>query len=300
MRISIMGDPWMATFADHVEEAAFAASIGAETYWLAQVWRYDAMTMISALAAATPGDLRFGTGVVATYHRHPMAMATQALTTSLLTGGRFTLGIGLMHQPLIEGMFEIPFDRPVRHMSEYLSVLLPLLDQQPADVHGEFWSYHGTVGVPGASAPPVIVAALGPQMLRLCGARTAGTITWMTGPETLRSHVVPTITEAAERAGRPAPRVVAMVALRVTDDVAAARRDAVGELGGYGNVPSYRAMLDREGIAGAEDFAIIGPEDDAREQLARYDQPGVTEIGVLLIGGAAARDRTRNFLATIQ
>jgi 5,10-methylenetetrahydromethanopterin reductase len=172
-------------------------------------------------------------------------------------------------------------------------------DQKPADVHGEFWSYHGTVDVPGAAAPDVVLAALGPQMLRLCGARTAGTVTWMTGPQTLRDHVIPTIPEAAERAGRPQPRIIAMVAVNVTDDVATAREQATAELGAYGTVPSYR-MLDREGIGRAEDFAIIGPEDDVREQLDRYDLPGVTEISVLLIGGAPARDRTRSFLASLR
>ena len=166
---------------------AWAATAGVHAYWLVQVWRYDAFTLIPSLAAGAP-NLQFGTSVVATFHRHPMTMASQALTVNLLTGGRFTLGIGLMHKPVIEGMFGLSFDKPVRHMNEYLDILLPLLAQKPSDASGAVWTYRGSIDVPGAPECPVLLAALGPQMLRVCGRRTAGTITWMTGPHTIRQH----------------------------------------------------------------------------------------------------------------
>ncbi len=154
MHIGLLADPWTGTLDDLVDEVAFAASAGVARYWLAQVWRFDAMGVIPTLAAGAPA-LEFGVGVAAIYHRHPMTMATQALTTSLLTGGRFTLGVGMMHKPFIEGAFEIPFDRPVQFMREYLDILQPLLQDGAADVSGSMVSYHGPVDVPGSTVPQV-------------------------------------------------------------------------------------------------------------------------------------------------
>lgn len=297
MRIGIMNDPWSGTLADLRGEVAWAATVGAHTYWLAQVWRYDAFTLIPSLAADAP-DLQFATGVAATFHRHPMTMASQALTANLLTGGRFTLGIGLMHKPVIEGMFGLSFDKPVRHISEYLDILLPLLAQKPSDAAGAAWTYHGPIDVPGAPECPVLLAALGTQMLGVCGRRTAGTITWMTGPHTIREHVVPTLTAAASSAGREAPRVVALVPVHVTDDVAAARARAAQALGVYGTMPSYRAMLDREGLTGPEDFAIVGGEEAVRDGLEAYRAAGVTDLGIAVAADAVDRDRTRELVAS--
>jgi 5,10-methylenetetrahydromethanopterin reductase len=299
MRIGVVADPWAGTLEDLVDEVRFTVEASLETYWMAQVWRFDAMTLIPHLAQLAP-TLEFGTSVVASYLRHPMTLASQAMTTSLLTGGRFTLGVGLMHRPAIEGMFEIPFDHPVRHMGEYLDVLLPLLHHQQVDVSGVTVSYHGGLDVPNALTCPVMLGALGPRMLRLCGSRTSGTITWMTGPNTLREHIVPLVTDAAASAGRPPPRIVALVALRVTDDVKRGREQAAAALGGYGNLPSYRAMLDREGLARAEDFAIIGSEDSAREQIDAYEKSGITDIGLMIAGGIEDRDRSRAFIASLR
>ena len=298
MRIGIMSDVLGGTLADVRDEVAWAATAGAHTYWLAQVWRYDAFTLIPSLAAEAP-YLQFATGVAATFHRHPMTMASQALTANLLTDGRFTLGIGLMHKPIIENMFGMSFDKPVRHMSEYLDILLPLLAQKPSDAAGAVWTYRGPIDVPGAPECPVLLAALGPQMLGVCGRRTAGTITWMTGPHTIRDHVVPTLTAAADSVGREAPRVVALLPVHVTDDVSAGRARATRTLGIYGTMPSYRAMLDREGLTGPEEYALIGSEDAVRDGLEAYQAAGVTDLGIAVAAGADDRDRTREFVAGV-
>jgi F420-dependent oxidoreductase-like protein len=262
---------------------------------LAQIWRYDAFTLIPSLAARAP-DLAFGTSVAATFHRHPMTMASEALTVNLLTGGRFTLGIGLMHKPLIEGMFGMSFEKPVRHMNEYLDILLPLLNQKAADASGTAWTYHGPMNVPGAPACPVLLAALGPQMLAVCGRRTAGTITWMTGPRTIRDRVMPALDAAAAGAARPDPRVVALVPVHVTADATRARARA-GKLLGYGEMPSYRAMLDLEGWSGPVDAAVIGTEEAVSDQLNAYQAAGVSDLGILVVADEADRSRTRAFVA---
>ena len=298
MHLGLMSDAWSGTLDDMIDEVAFAANSKMDTYWLAQVWRFDAMTLIPHLAATAPA-LQFATGVVASWLRHPMTLASQALTTSLLTQGRFTLGVGLMHKPIIEGMFEIPFDHPVRHMGEYLDVLLPLLADRQADARGDSVSYHGPMDVPGANDCPVVLAALGPQMLRLAGARTTGTITWMTGPATIRNHVGPTIAAAAEAAGRSAPRIVALVPVHVTDNIASATTQADEKLALYGQMPSYRAMLDREGYAAPSDAAVIGNEQFVRDRLGEYEESGVTDLGLQILAGPDDRERTRELIASL-
>ena len=232
-----------------VADAQASADAGFASYWLSQIiGQVDAMTLIGAVAQQVP-SIRFGTSVVPTYPRHPMVMAEQAKTTSLLSGDRFTLGIGLSHQVVVEGMWGYSFDKPVRHAREYLAALMPLLRGEAVNMAGETVTVRGQLTI-DAAEPPVLLAALGPQMLRLAGATCGGTVTWMTGASTLGSLTVPTISEAAADAGRPAPEIAAGFPIWVTDDVDAARAVASRVFMIYGQLPSYRAMLDHEGLAG--------------------------------------------------
>ena len=179
----------------------------------------------------------------------PAVLAGQALTASAASGGRLTLGIGLSHQMVIEGMYGYSFAKPVRHMREYLTALVPLCSGEPVDFEGETLTAKIGLAVPDAPPVPVLVAALGPKMLELAAQRTAGTVTWMTGPRTLAEHTVPTITAAAEAAGTGDMRVVGALPVAVTDDPDAVRARAAKTFAVYGMLPSYRAMLDREGAA---------------------------------------------------
>jgi 5,10-methylenetetrahydromethanopterin reductase len=299
MRYGWLCDPWSGSVEALVAEARFAQEAGMDSFWLAQVWRLDVLTLIPHLASQAPG-MEFGTSVVPTYLRHPMVLASQALTVNELIGGRLALGVGVMHKPLIEGMFEMSFEKPVGHMAEYLSILLPLLDGRPVDVSGRTVSYHGSVDVPGAAAPTVLVAALGPQMLRLCGQRTAGTILANTGPKTIADHVKPTLDAAAQAARRPVPRIVGgPMGVHVTDDREAARERAVRRLGLYGEMPSYRAMLDREGLSGPHDLVLIGSEAEVLEGLKEYETAGVTDLYLCDLASRADRDRTREFIRSV-
>ncbi|MDZ7731814.1 MAG: TIGR03564 family F420-dependent LLM class oxidoreductase [Acidimicrobiia bacterium] len=180
-----------------VERARLIRDDGFSTLWVPQIFGVDSLTALAVVAREVP-DLHFGTAVVPTYPRHPAMLAAQAATVSRISGGRFTLGIGLSHQVVIEGMFGLSFEKPVRHLREYLDVLLPLLAGEPVNASGETLTFRGGLSFE-APRTPVLVAALGPQMLRLAGSRADGTSTWMTGPRTLADHVVPTITAAAEK-----------------------------------------------------------------------------------------------------
>ncbi len=284
-----------------VADMEASASQGFACYWLSQiVGQADSMTLISVASNQfDPGEMRFGTSVVPTYPRHPMVMAEQALTTNMLTGGRFNLGVGLSHQPVVEGMWGFDFDKPVRHAREYLDALVPLMNLEAARAEGETIIARGQLTI-DTETPPVYLAALGPQMLRLAGQRCDGTITWMTGAKTLASLTVPTITEAAQQAGRKAPEVIAGMPIWVTDNADQAKQRAAKVFEIYGQLPSYRAMLDREGMTGPGDLAIVGDEQACRSRVDELAAAGVTQLAASeFADNNEDRSRTRAFLASL-
>jgi F420-dependent oxidoreductase-like protein len=298
MRIGIFGgEP--ASIDAGVEQAREAQEQGFSGYWVSQIFGFDALSVLAVVGREVPG-IEVGTGVVPTYPRHPMMLAQQALTVNAAAGGRLVLGIGLSHQVVIENMYGLSFDKPVRHMREYLSILMPLIETGSVSFTGETLSANATITVPGSSPCPVLVAALGPKMLELAGRLTDGTMTWMTGPDTLASLTVPTITKAASAAGRPAPRIGAGMPVCVTDDVAGARERAAQVFQVYGVLPSYRAMLDREGAAGPADVAIVGTEQEVAAGIARLADAGVTDFAAVEFGaGGDERRRTRELLRSL-
>jgi F420-dependent oxidoreductase-like protein len=268
-------------------EAEWAAAAGFDGFWVSQVSGVDPVVALAAVGAGVPGLAELGTSVVPLYGRHPLALAAMALTAQSALGGRFTLGLGASHRPFVEGVLGEPWDRPFTRTTGYLDALVPLLEGR------------GSLTI-RAEPVPVLLAALGPRMLALAGRVTAGTTVGQTGPRTLADHVVPTITAAARDAGRPAPRVMALVNVCVTDDPDGARARAARVLAGYGRLPSYRAMLDREGAAGPEDLVLAGPPDTVRAGLERYVAAGATD---LRIGAAPGTDadvaRTRSVLPSL-
>jgi 5,10-methylenetetrahydromethanopterin reductase len=280
----------------YVRDLRAARDQGFDFVWTVQLpWEPDALIALGVALREVDG-IRVGTGVQPIQIRHPMALAQAALTLSALSAGRFTLGIGLSHAIVNQQMWGIPWDRPIRRVNEYLDCLLPLLTTGEVDAVGRTATARGQVRVLGAPPPPVYLAALGPQMLRIAGRRTAGTLTWMTGPRTLADYVVPTLSAAAEEAGRQA-EVVAGLPLSVTDDCVRARELAAEMYAIYGTLPSYRAMLDREGADGPADVAIIGDEQSVAERLDQLRAGGVTEFSAHIFGANPEdQARTRAFL----
>ena len=300
MRIGIFGGAAVDQGLDAVRRAAAGAeSEGFASFWLPQIFGLDALAALTLIGAETP-RIELGTAVVPTYPRHPITLAAQALTVQAASGGRLTLGIGLSHQFVIEAMFGYSFDRPARHMDEYLRALVPLLHGENADVDGETVRTHAQISVPGTEAPSLLVAALGPRMLQLTAERADGTITWMTGPRTLEEFTVPTLRAAAAAAGRPEPRVAVGLPICVTDDPDGARARAAQIFEVYGHLPSYRAMLDREGVAGPADVALVGDEATVSASVRRLAEVGVTDFAAAEFGGAADEvRRTRDTLRSL-
>ncbi len=277
MRIGVMFDTEK-PFDDVMGQVAALADAGIETAWASQIFALDALTTIAAAAREVPG-IHFGTAVVPTYPRHPVMLAAQALTVQAASGGRLTLGIGLSHQMVIENVFGMSFDKPARHMREYLEILVPALEGEQVTFAGETLkaSTFGPLQV-AAPAPDVLVAALGTVMLNIAGRLATGTITWMTGPVTVEEHIIPTINVAAADAGRPVPQIGVGLPVCVTDDPAAARATAAEVFAVYGHLPSYRAMLDREGVEGPAGVAIVGSASEVADQVRRLADMGATDF----------------------
>ncbi|GAY08253.1 TIGR03564 family F420-dependent LLM class oxidoreductase [Pseudonocardia sp. N23] len=280
----------------YVAELTQAHQEGFRRYWTAQLPTDPDLLTVLAVALREVPDIEVGTGVVPIQLQHPFSLAQRALTVNEIGDGRLTLGLGLSHKPVVEGAWGLPFDRPLRRMTDYLDALQPLLTDRRVSAEGETVTARGSLRYRDAPDPEVYLAALGPQMLRLAGRRTGGTLTWMTGPRTLAEHVVPTIRAAAEEAGR-AVRVVASLPVAVTDDVDAARAEAARQFAVYGKLPSYRAMLDREGYAGPDDAAIVGDEKEVAERIAQLRDVGVDEYVALPFSpDPDVRARTRALL----
>jgi F420-dependent oxidoreductase-like protein len=301
MRIGILaaeqsGDQALGKLADQLRRAA---DDGFASFWMPNIFGLDALTSLAVAGSRVPG-VELGTAVVPTYPRHPAVLAQQALTAALAVGpGRLTLGIGLSHKIVIEDMYGYSFDRPARHMREYLSVLLPLLDGSPVSVDGSTLSAHIGLSVPRAGRVPVLLAAMAPRMLNLAGAQTDGTVLWMTGPATVGDYVVPAISAAASAAGRASPRIVCSLPVCVTSDPAAARASAAKELAIYEQLPSYRAMLDRERAAGPGDVAVVGDEEAVAAQLLALADAGVTDFVAAEFARGQERERTRSLLRAV-
>ena len=266
-----------ATLDELVERARVAEDLGLASVWFNNIFGHDAMTA-AALAARMTTRIELGTAITPTYPRHPYAMAQQAASTQAAARGRFTLGVGPSHRVVVEQIWGLSYEHAYAHTREYLSVLVPLLSTGEVDHAGTRLTVRARVTSTDGLPVPVLLAGLGPKMLALAGTVAAGTVTWMVGARTLRDHIVPRLCEAAARAGRPAPRIVVGLPIALTGDAAAARELAGRVFKTYASLPSYRAMLDREGAAGPAEVAIVGDHDAIGEQLLRLAEAGATEF----------------------
>lgn len=290
-----------------IDDATRAESAGFHSFWMPQVPGYlDAMTALTVLGQAT-SRIELGTAVVPIQTRHPMIMAQQALTTQVACGGRFTLGIGPSHHWIVTGQLGLPYDRPAHLVGDYLDVLRAAF-AGVGSVHVENGSYrvHSSVDVTDAFEMPVLLAALGPRMLRIAGERTAGTILWMADERAIRDHVAPHIAAAA--AGGPEPRIVAgvPVALCANGEAEKARGYASEVLGHADFSPNYVRLLEHGDARDVGDTMAAGDDAAILERLRRYREAGVTDLAARVVplgddvsARTRSRRRTQEFLASI-
>ena len=266
---------------DAISQARLAYDAGVRQIWLAQQFDHDAIGLAGLIGAAVPG-LGVGTSVVPLNPRHPLIVAAQAQTAQAASHGNFSLGIGLgAHQPE-EDAFGTSWPKPVARLREHLQVLRSIFDTGVVDFHGDHFaaSPEWPVSVAGGTPIPVYVAAMGPKVLQVTGELADGTLPYLAGPRTVGEFIVPTITKAAAEAGRPAPKVIAMVPALVTDDVDAGRALAAESLAFYATIPSYQKVIEREGLDDIADLAAIGDAETVREHLRRYLDVGATDVAL--------------------
>lgn len=298
MKIGVMigADGTSSTLDDIIDVAKNAETAGLDNVWLANIFSFDAISTLAIIGRETQ-RIGLGTAVTPTYPRHPTAIAQQALTTAAASNNRFTLGIGLSHQVVIESMLGMSYDKPAKHMREYLSVLMPLVRGEQANFQGDEYRVAGVdLNIPGADTMPVVIAALGPVMLKLAAEMADGTNTWMVGPKTMENHIIASL----RAAGGADAKVVGGMPIVLTTNVDAARAKIAEDLTIYGQLPSYRAMLDREGAAGPADIAIVGDENQVRGAIKRFEDIGVTDFNAAIMNTEeGAYERTLEFLGSI-
>jgi F420-dependent oxidoreductase-like protein len=257
-----------------------AEALGFSTAWVGQLFDHDALALL-ALASRATRRIELGTWVVPVQPRHPAALAQQALTVQAASGGRLLLGVGVSHAAVVADRLGLAYAAPARHMREYLSVLRPLLAGEPVEHAGEWLRVSLQLGRTTATPPPVFLAALGPQMLRLAGELADGVAIWLGGPRYLERYAVPRVREAARAAGRECPRIACGLPVAVVRDAQRARASAAAFLARSSRLPAYRRVLEREGAASPADVAVIGDESAVCAALRRLAQLGVSDFNAV-------------------
>ena len=279
--------------------ATAAEESGFEAAWCPHFSRgLDALTLLASAAAVT-GRIKLGVGVVPTYPRHPVALAQSAATVQQLSGGRLTLGVGVSHRPLIEGMHGLDYTSQLGHLREYLTVLDGLLTEGSCSFAGEHYRVEASITVPGTSPVPLVVGALSPAMSRLGGELADGVTTWLAGPRSLEQVVVPAAAGGAAAAGRGAPRVVAGMPVALDADRERARGAAAAVFARYGTLVNYQRLFAREGVDGPAELVVVGDEEQVRSGIAALFQAGATEVWAIPFDTGSGVSATMSFLAEL-
>lgn len=285
-----------------VAHAQRAEADGFSALWYAGAVGGDPVVSMAFAGRATE-RIELGTSVLQTYPIHPVLQANRIAAAAAAMGRPgFTLGVGPSHEVVIRGMYGVDYSRAGRHTEEHVSMLAALLAGEPVDVTGEDLTLRGGAAVGQPSPHPVglLVAALGPRLLRVAGERTDGTILWMANARAVETHVAPLLRAAASAAGRPEPRIVTGLPVAVHDDVDEARETAARSFAVYGTLPNYQRILAHGGISSPAEAAVVGSEDAVAAQLTALVDAGTTDIWAapFPVGDdtSASRARTRALL----
>jgi len=292
-----------------IDHARTADEAGYASMWITQIPGYlDALTAIALMGPQTK-QIELATSVVPIQTRHPVAMAQQVLTTQIACGGRVSLGLGPSHHWVVEDQLGLPYDRPAHLVRTYLEVLSAALEGPGnVDVENDVYRVHSPMNVTDITPTPILLAALGPVMLQLAGARASGTILWMADERAIAEYIAPRLTSAAADAGRAAPRIVAGVPVAVCGgrELETVRETANDVLGHADFSPNYMRLLEHGDADDVGDVVAAGDEDAIVERLRRFRDAGVTDLAarILPLGDdpdarRASRLRTRALLDTL-
>jgi len=298
MRWGLAGGTTLASIDEARDAARFAEAAGFDSFWISNALGVDPIVALACIGSDFPGIGEVGTSVVPLYGRHPVGLAQLARTAQNALGGRFTLGIGAASKRHAEGMLGLPWDKPFSYTREFIDALEPLLAGEQADTDGDQVSAHAKLAIE-AKPTPILLAALGPRMLRFAGSRLSGTTLGQCGPRTISSYILPHLQTGAERAGRTStPRIMALVRICVTDDFAGAKALAREISAQYQSNPSYANATKHEGLDDASDLHLIGSWQRVLDGLAAYAEAGATDLRIQVAAhDETSRERTRHALA---
>lgn len=302
MRMGIVVGGQSETLEQAVAAIVAAEKDGFDTAWRPHIMGLDCLTVL-ALAGQKTSRIELGSAVVPTYPRHPHALAQQAATVHAATGGRLALGIGRSHQVVIENMLGLEYKGGANHLREYVTILRALIEEGSCSFNGELYRVNAPLDTREGKGLPILIGALMPKVLDLCGRLCDGTLTWMAGPRYVEGTIVPRLRAASAAAGRTMPRVVVSLPVCVTDNAASAREFAARQFVVYGQLPVYRACLDAEGAAGPADIALVGNEAEVEAGVRRVAAAGASDFyaGVFPDGvsGSDSGPRSRALLQSL-
>lgn len=230
----------------------------------------DGLTLLAAAAVETT-RIRLGTSITPTFPRHPLAVVQQTIVVADLAPGRFRLGLGPSHKPSIEGVFGIPFERPLEHLREYARIVDRALKTGQIDFEGKRFQVHARLFE--APEVPVLLSALRPASYELAGEVSDGAISWVTPAAFLRDVARPALDAGAARRGDGSrPILVGHAFAVVSEDEPAVLRAGRERLAVYARLPFYQEM-----------FALAG----YREVRAGTMSDGALK-SIVIFGGASA------------
>jgi alkanesulfonate monooxygenase SsuD/methylene tetrahydromethanopterin reductase-like flavin-dependent oxidoreductase (luciferase family) len=280
-----------ATPAELLNDIVYAESLGVPAVWAISD-PVDALTLFAAAAVRTRRVL-MGTAITRTWPRHPVSTAQQAAVVAGLAPGRFRLGVGPTGAAAVEGIYGIPYRRPLAHLRAYVRICKALLQEGAADIEEAGLTAHARLAG-GPVEVPVLASALRRASFELCGAVADGAITWVCPAAYARNVALPALRAGAEQAGRPPPPLVLHVPVCISDDAAAARAAIRERFAFYVRVPAYQAMFAAAGFpevatAGWTDamvdaVAVYGEEDTVEQRLRDLVALGAGELMVTPVG----------------
>ncbi len=280
IRWGLAGGTTLASLDEARDAAQFAEKYGFDSFWISHAMGVDPVVALACIGGDFPGIGEVGTSVVPLYGRHPIGLAQLARTAQNALAGRFTLGIGAASRRHAEEVLGLSWDKPFSYTREFVDALEPLLAGEQADTDGEHISAHAKLGIE-ARPTPILLAALGPRMLRFAGGRLQGTTLGQCGPRTIASYILPHLLAGAEKAGRSdGPRIMALVRICVTDDIAGAKVLAREIAARYQSNPSYANATKHEGLDDAADLHLIGSWQQVLDGLAEYAVAGATDLRI--------------------
>ncbi len=263
------------------------------TVWLTQAGLGPDTLSLFAAAATQTERVVLGTAIVPIWPHHPLALAQQAVAVAALAPGRLRLGLGT-GGPGITQIYGYPYDHPLGHLREYITVLKTLFEKGQVDFDGQYYKAHGRLGTrdhPLAKLDvPVLASALRRRSFEFCGEITDGALSWVCPINYLKQVALPALREGAEKAGRPAPPLIAHVPVALDEKVSDVRSAVRSELGVYPRLPHYQDMFKAAGLPEATEgqwsdrmidaIVVHGGAAAVRQRLAEIQGSGVDEIMV--------------------